>query len=217
MNEVNYYIDGTNLSTLGLRVAGSKGVIDAPKIKKPYSVNVDYLHGEYVDLSEIRYEPKQITLECFIKASSNVNLVTKLNSLKELLLTAGLKRLLIQIDEQRGYPLLYDVYCKEGIEITKRWRESGEVVGSFPIKLVEPEPYKQVLQFTGSSLQLNLNNTFVNISWGDGTYSRGISNMFAPHTYAQSGTYYPIITGTDIRNLNILSYGGATVLWETLL
>lgn len=214
MTEIKYYIDGTDLSTLGLRVSGSRGVIDAPKFKKPYSVNAEFLHGEYVDLSEIYYEPKSITLESFLSASSNAGLISSLNSLKELLYTPGLKRLMIVADPDK--PLVYDIYCKDGFEIDKKWRTSGEVAGKLSLKLTEPEPFKQVLKYTGSGLQLGLNNTLVNVSWGDGTFSRAIESMSAPHVFSTSGTYYVIITGTNIRTLNITT-GGATVLWQILL
>ncbi|WGU70641.1 hypothetical protein QIU18_00335 [Capnocytophaga canimorsus] len=38
--------------------------------------------------------------------------------------------------------MVYEVYCKDAIEITKKWNDST-MVGTFDLKLIEPEPIKK--------------------------------------------------------------------------
>lgn len=218
MERITYLLDRENLRTVYYtEVLSSSGLISAPKLKKPFSVNVPCTHGELVDLSGVYYEPRQITLDCVIQADSNINLVSYFNALKTKMLSAGMKQLVVIVDSASLYPIPYQVYLDDGFEVDKRWRLSGNVAGSFRMKLIEPNPYKIVLKYTGSSLTINFNNPpVITVYWGDGTEDHYVEGTTYTHTYSASGTYYIVIVG-DIDNLNILSYGGATLVWSKLL
>lgn len=219
---LTYRIDNVDIyASYGIIVTGSTGVIDAPKMKKPFGVNVSNSHGEQVDLTERFFEPKEITFRCAITANSNYELTTEMQSFKSMLLATGKRTLSIDIGT---YPLIFIVYCSNGIEIDKIWRESGKVHGTFTLKLVEPEPYKIVLRSIVPSGGYNL--VFgasvvnpINIYWGDGTAELGYIGNSITKSFPTAGTYYTVITGyiDSLTSLEFMISEGTTIIWNKLL
>ena len=80
MAAIKYYLDGVDFSTYSVCVSESDGVLDIPARKKPFSQSWDDEHGEVVDLRKKYYEPREITLNCFIEANGEIDFVTKLNT-----------------------------------------------------------------------------------------------------------------------------------------
>lgn len=219
--EIKYYINGTNLkTTYGVNVSGSNGVIDSPKLKEPFSVNIPNQHGEVVDLTAVYYEPKTIELECFVAEASNLALAEKINTLRAFFKSVNLHRLMITIEDTVTKPLVYEVYLKDEIQVNKTWRANGMVVGSFTLKFIEPIPYKKVLYFnaTGSPTSITLAMAItksIQIHWGDGNVDYYVTSS-ATHEYSVKGKYYIIIVG-DIDDFTISDLGGSTVVWERFI
>ena len=77
------------------------------------------------------------------------------------------------------------------------------MVGTFKLKLIEPQPVKRVLKHIRISeatktCSINIStHKLVNIFWGDGSVDEDISgsNIAISHKYKENGEYFPVITG----------------------
>ena len=117
--------------------------------------------------------------------------------------------------------MIYEVYCKDAIEIQKEWSDEL-MVGTFKLKLIEPEPVKRVLKhirISDSTKTCTITLTshkLVNIYWGDGQVDYDISgeNRTITHDFAQNGDFFPVITGCieEITDFNT----NAIVVWERI-
>lgn len=216
---VTYYLDGVDLATYGVRVSGSKGLFCRPKLKEPVKVKWPTYNGEAVDLRKRYYDSRDIELDCFIVASSDVEFISKANTFISLFDKSGTIRLSVVVDGSE--PIIYEVYSAEGIDINKEWRSSN-MVGTFTLKLNEPEPLKKVLKYTRTSVAnktVSITVTsakLLNIYWGDGTHTYDVSGtaLVVTHDYAANGTFYPVITG-NIDEITSLTTTG-TVVWSKL-
>ncbi len=195
----SYTIDGVDFKDYGVYVSDSEGVVSRPKLKEPLSLSWDNYHGVVVDLNHKFYEQREITLSCFIKANSKSEFAMKVAKFEQLFDAQGTQRLVIDIHPTK--PLIYEVYCKDEIAISKKWNDNL-MVGTFKLKLIEPEPVKRILKHirTGESTKtcsITLKTTkLVNIYWGDGTVDYDVSgDITKTHDYTENGDYYPVITG----------------------
>ena len=195
-----YLLDGIDFKEYGVYVSESEGVVNRPKLKNPASASWDNYHGESVDLQHKFYEPREITLSCFIKANSKTDFITKMFTFAQQFDRKGTNRLVIDVHPVK--PLIYEVYCKDEIAVSKKWNDDL-MVGTFKLKLIEPEPVKRILKHTRVSEATKTctitltTQKLVNIYWGDGLIDYDISgeNLTITHNYAQSGDYFPVITG----------------------
>lgn len=214
-----YLLDGVDFKTYGVYVSGSDGIMNRPKMKAPASLNWDNYHGESVDLSHKFYESREITLSCFIKAESKMNFIKKIAAFEQQFDKMGTNRLTIDVHPVK--PLIYEVYCKDAIEISKEWSDEL-MVGTFKLKLIEPEPVKRILKHirVGESTKtctITLTSTkYVNIYWGDGSVDYDISGdaVEITHDYSTNGDYFPVITGCidEISSFDT----NAIVVWERI-
>ncbi|GHT09176.1 hypothetical protein FACS189426_06780 [Bacteroidia bacterium] len=214
-----YLLDGVNFKEYGVYVSGSDGVVNRPKLKAMASLSWDNYHGESVDLNHKFYEPREITLSCFVKAKDKNDFITKVSEFEQLFDKKGTQRLTIDVHPIK--PLIYEVYCKDEIAIAKTWNDSL-MVGTFKLKLIEPEPVKRVLKhmrvgestktctITISTLKL------VNIYWGDGTIDYDVSgnNFTITHDYDTNGDYFPVIAGC-IDEIDSMSTN-AIIVWNKI-
>lgn len=218
-NRVIYTIDGIDFRDYGVYVSGSKGVVNRPKLKRMASTSWDDYHGESVGLQNKFYEHREIVLSCFIKAESKSDFIEQLTKFERLFDKLGTQRLVINANPEK--PLIYEVYCKDEINVTKKW-SNGVMVGTFDLKLIEPEPVKRVLKYsrTGESdrtctIKLSTRK-LVNIYWGDGSVNYDISgnDVKVVHDYEKNGDYYIVVTGCidEITKLETT----ATVIWNRL-
>ena len=67
----------------------------------------------------------------------------KLSRFEQLFDEQGTQRLMIDVHPTK--PLLYEVYCKDEISVAKKWSDEL-MVGTFKLKLFEPEPVKRILK-----------------------------------------------------------------------
>lgn len=214
-----YTLDGVDFKEYGVFVSGSDGVVNRPKLKGMASVSWVNYHGESVDLMHKFYEPREITLSCFIKANSKNDFITMISRFEQLFDAPGTNRLVIDVHPIK--PLIYEVYCKDEITVSKQWNDEL-MVGTFKIKLIEPEPVKRILKHIRVSeatktCNITLTTTkLVNIYWGDGSIDYDVSgeNITVSHVYTQNGDYFPVITGC-IDEISSFSTN-AIVVWNKL-
>jgi hypothetical protein len=142
---VNYYINGTTFSSMGVYVIQSNGIVNALKMKEPTKVNWPDHHGEIVDLAAPRYEAREISLECLLKADTSTQFIAAMQTFLAAFQTPGLKELIIEVDDGVATykPLIYYVYLEDLPEVTKTWSDLN-MFGIFTLKLREPEPVKRV-------------------------------------------------------------------------
>lgn len=217
-----YKIDGVDFTNYNVYVSSSDGLLSRPKPKKNVSVDWPDYNGTVVDLSKKLYEPREIELKCFIKADSQSEFVAKCNTFLALFDKTGTRRLEVFIDnETTPKPLLFEVYSTDSIDVSKKW-SATTMVGTFTLKLSEPEPIKKVLKYTRTgTADKTVSVTFtsaklLNVYWGDGshTYDASGTAQTITHDYTVNGTYYIVVTG-NIDEITSLTTTGV-VVWNKL-
>ena len=198
-----YTIDGVDLRDYGVFVSNSDGIINRPARKTPYSVNFDNYHGEMVDLSHNYVTTRTITLSCFVKAENKIDFINRITEFERLFDKPGTRRLVLDVHPVK--PLIYEVYLKDPIEIKKTWSDEL-MVGTFTLKLVEPEPVKRILKHimvserTARCTITMKCAKYCNVYWGDGSVDYDVAGdsgqaVTISHDYAKDGDYFPVITG----------------------
>ncbi len=214
-----YKVDGRDFKEFGVYVSSSDGLLNRPKLKEPMSVNWDNYHGQSVDLAHKYYDTREITLSCFCKAESKMDFIKKINDFQRLFDKRGTNRLVVDVHPVK--PLIYEVYSTDSIEVEKVWNDYL-MVGTFKLKLKEPEPVKKVLKHirVGESTKTctitMTTNKYVNIYWGDGSVDYDVAgkDLEISHDYAENGDYFPVITGCidEIESLTT----NAIIVWERI-
>lgn len=214
-----YKVDGRDFKDFGVYVSASDGLLSRPKVKDPMTVNWDNYHGESVDLAHKYIEPRDITLSCFIKAENRIDFIKKVNEFQHLWDKHGTNRLLVDVHPVK--PLIYEVYAKDSIEVEKTWNDAL-MVGTFKLKLREPEPVKRVLKHirvgeSTKTCEITITTTkYVNIYWGDGSVDYDVAgkDLAVSHDYAENGDYFPVITGCidEIESFTT----NAIIVWERI-
>ena len=121
-------------------------------------------------------------------------------------------------------PLVFEVYCEDGVAPSKRWHDD-KMIGTFALKLKEPDPVKRVVRhqrLNASNAELTIelkSDKMVNIYWGDGTVSEDIygdctGKNALKHTYAENGIYYAIVGGV-IEEITDFDTNGI-IVWNKL-
>lgn len=204
MGEVRYSINGKYFKDYGIYVSSSLGLLDALKRKPIKTYDWPEYHGESLDLSNPKFEAREIVLNCFVKGD---NYQEMFDNFRNVVLSefqkSGTQRLLV---EPFGYKALpYEVYMIDEVKIAKEFSESISI-GVFSIKLIEPNPIKKVLYLTENTLNLSYNSSketeifFVN---GEKTTAKGNVSL-SGKTLANR-----VVSGYDFhgRNLALNSKG----------
>ncbi|KWW31666.1 MAG: Phage tail protein [bacterium P3] len=74
-------------------------------------------------------------------ADRKTDFIQKWNEFLSIFDSDGTQRLMV--DVQPTKPLVYEVYLEDEMDAEKRWSDSA-MVGTFTIKLKEPDPVKRV-------------------------------------------------------------------------
>jgi hypothetical protein len=207
LETVQYLIDGIDFKDFGVYVSDSEGVVNRPKLKQQEAQSWDDYHGTTIDLEHKFYEPREITLSCFIRANDRYDFANKLLIFEEIFNRKGTQRL--TINALPAKPLIYEIYCKDEITVSKKWNNSL-MVGTFKLKLIESEPVKRLLKHIYSnenqkaSIVVVSSEKLFNIYWGDGKADFDLhgTEKTMIHDYEQQGEYYPLITG-DIDKITL--------------
>lgn len=217
--QLAYSIEGTDFKAWDIYVSESNGLLDRPKMKAPLSIDWPDYHGEIIDLQNKRFEAREISLSCFMKATGKVDFVTKLNDFLDVFSKDGTQRLMVDIHPTK--PLVYEVYNESGVSIAKRWNDDL-MVGTFTLKLKEPNPVKRVVRHQRIStatktLTITLtSDKAVTIFWGDGTKTEDVygTNKTVSHEYTTEGIYYAVVAGV-IEDITNFSTNGI-IVWNKL-
>lgn len=211
-------IDNVDLREMGIYVSASDGILNRPKLKTPASVSWDNYHGAAVDLMHKFVEQREITLSCFCKAANKIEFIKRITEFQQMFDKKGSNRLVFDIHPTK--PLIYEVYCSDTIEVVKEWSDSL-MVGTFKLKLIEPEPVKRMLKHirinaSTKTCRIEINTPkYVNIYWGDGHVDYDIvGNTVVTHDYTEDGDYYPLITG-DIDAIQDFTTN-AIIVWPKI-
>ena len=154
---VTYSIDGHDFKDYGVGISASKGLTDLPKQKTPLSVDWSDRDGKYIDLSHRTYQQREITLECFMSANGYGDFIAKCDSFLALFMGAGLHYLQVSLSETDNQNqavtsyLHYMMYQDGGVALNKSWHEK-HMIGTFTLKLIEPEPHKEVVYLNDSNI-----------------------------------------------------------------
>ncbi|CAG5072861.1 hypothetical protein DYBT9623_04401 [Dyadobacter sp. CECT 9623] len=214
LEPVEFHINNINFQSLGVIVEHLDSILEMPDRKDPLTVDWEDYHGEVVDLMKPVFGPREIELRCWMKAATQDELVSKWLQLRQIFESAGTQRL--QIDAG-AKPLLFDVYHRERLQPSNKWRNSGPYFIRFTLKLREPEPVKRVLKVSGSSVSITLTSRkLLSISWGDGqktmnVYGNGVN---VSHNYAGGGDKYVVISG-NIEDITGFSTD-AVIVWTKI-
>lgn len=213
MSEVIYSINGIPFSSYNVFVSESGGLMDALKRKPVKTYDWHEYHGQSIDLSNPKFEAREITLSCFVVGE---NFEDMFFNFKSLIISEFQKpktqRLMV---EPFGYnPLIYQVYMVDGVELQKTFRD-GQMVGIFQLKLIEPNPIKKVLRLLDDTLELSYDSSKeTEIFYGNGTSETVKGNAsISKHFNLGNGSYVVIAGDIDeIYNFNT----NAEVIWEKL-
>ena len=211
VKQLTYYINGLSLiPTWGIHVQSSEGILQRPKMKTPFKQDWADLHGEVVDLSNKRFQSREITLKCWLPANGKIDFVNKWNDFVKQFEGHDTVRLMIDIHPTK--PLVYEVYLEDSLDVSKKWNDNL-MVGTFTLKLKEPDPVKRVVRFRTDSradhyIKLK-SDTMLTIAWGDGTFTHNVwgdhtsDDKKLTHTYStDQNVYYAIVSGVieDVEN-----------------
>lgn len=213
MAEVRYSLNGKYFKSYGVIVSESKGLADVLKRKKVNTYDWAEYHGISVDLSSPKFEAREIELRCFIMGDNWQQLFDNFNAMiRDEFAKPGTQRLLI---EPLGHKeLVYDVYMQDGVSVDKTFA-NGQMIATFSLKLIEPNPVKMVLRFSGTSLNLSYNSPYqTEIIYGTGLKETGKGNVSFTGKTLPAGIKYIVIAG-NIENITGLTTN-ATVLWQRL-
>ena len=186
----SYTLDGVDFREYGVFVSDSDGILNRPKLKQLASVSWDNYHGEDVDLNHKYYEAREITLSCFIKVQTKNDFIVQMSRFEQQFDKRGLHRLVIDVHPIK--PLIYEVYCKDEISVSKKWNDEL-MVGTVKRVL----KHIRISEAT-KTCSINIStHKLVNIFWGDGSVDEDISgsNIAVSHKYKENGEYFPVITG----------------------
>lgn len=212
MGEVKYSINGKYFKDYGIYVSSSLGLLDALKRKPIKTYDWPEYHGESLDLSNPKFEAREIVLNCFVKGN---NYQEMFDNFRNVVLSefqkSGTQRLLV---EPFGYKALpFEVYMIDDVKIIKEFSESTSI-GVFSIKLIEPNPIKKVLYLTENTLNLSYNSSKeTEIFYGDGTKDIVKTNASIVGKSVTPNRY--LIIAGDIDNIENFNTN-ASVIWEKL-
>lgn len=214
LEPVNIYYDSVNFSDLGVIVEKIDGPLDMPAKKDPLKVNWKDYHGEVIDLVKPVLDIRYIELKCWIKAHTQDELTSKVETLKSYLQQPGTQRLMLETGTK---PLVYEVYHPGDLKVENKWRNAGPYFARFTLKFQEPEPVKRVLKVTGSSCSITLTSSkILSVYWGDGNRTMNVRGTAVTlnHTYSGAGPFYVIIAG-NIEEVTAFSTDAA-IVWNKI-
>ena len=225
MSRIVYKLNGYNLNTLGIIVKSADGLLDMPDLKKRKECDWADMHGKIIDTARPYFDTRKITLDCAwpIAANGSYNIQTAEQKIREDLLALGaLVRLEVEFDSSiLAKPLIFNVIQDKGITFGRKYSGS-DVLLTFKIQLIEPQPCKMVLESkysrnnnTRTTTSVAITSTAMfDVDWGDGTTTFDVKTSEAvTHTYSGQGTYYVIISGDVAAITSLTKSSDLDTLW----
>jgi hypothetical protein len=210
---VLYTLNDVPFLDYNVYVSESKGVVDGLEMKTPTTVDWAASHGLQVDLARPRFNSREIELSCFMQADGMIDFTMKLDGFLKQFVRPGLHRLRIGIDERK--PLVYELYCPNVVAVDKKWN-ALDMIGTFKLNLVDPEPIRRVLRFKGATVTVSFkSNDVFNIFWGDGANEIDVESGTFTHTYSNTTKFHEIIIAGEIDNITDFKTN-AVLIWSRL-
>lgn len=212
MNEVRYSVNGKVFKDYKVLVSSSDGIGDGLKRKKINTYDWAEYNGSSPDLSNPKFEAREIILKGFVIGVNWDQMILNFNTILTEFQKAGTQRLMIEPFAMKA--LVYEVYMSDSTPLNKAFRD-GKMVGTFTLKLTEPNPIKKVLYLAGTTLNLSYTSpNETEIFYGNGTKDTVKSNASISGKILPTGNKYIIIAGNinEITNLTT----NAVVLWGQL-
>lgn len=217
---VIYEIDGRDLREYGVHVSRSSGIIGRPNIKARRSVSYADEDGEYVDLKTVRYEKRDITLECFMEGNRE-NITERYNNFLSVLRAPGTRRVKV-MTSNGSKPLVFEVYLNENTYATPDWRYANSVM-TFSVKLTEAKPIKRVYRrnvtASGASLTMQITtDRIIDIHWGDQQHTLDVvGTQTLTHTYdGDTGNVLIVLSG-GVDGISDISFDhSCDLIWDII-
>ena len=208
--DVNYYIDGSNFNTFNVWVSASNGITALPAIKEPLAYDWGNVDGVDYFSDGVRYKEREITLKCFVVGSNYAEMIQNALAFFGMFAKSGTRRLKLTVGSKI---LVYQVISRDAITLTPDFSSENPCVGTFTLKLLEPEPVKRVLA-GGGTVRIK-SKTPVNIYWGDGSHTYDVSGGDKQATVSGGGGGETIITGepNDFSDF----YSSSSIIWSRLV
>lgn len=167
MNEVRYSVNGKYFKDFGTYISSSEGLFDALKRKPVNTYDWAEYHGSSPDLDNPRFEQREITLKGFVTGSNWEVMKSNFDAIVSEFQKAGTQRLLIEPFGLK--PLPYEVCMIDEVRLQKEFK-NGKMVGTFTLKLIEPNPIKIVYTTDADLIDLSFLSKYESeVFWGDGT------------------------------------------------
>lgn len=212
-DSISYYLEGVLFSRYGVYVQASSGITTIPQIKDPLTYNWGTANGLDYHQDGVRYKERTIQLKCLVEADTFPDLLNKTLAFFSLLIRNRTLRLRIAAGDKN---LVYEVICKDEVRLVPDFSHQNKCVGTFTLRLVEPEPVKRVLYGNGTCTITIKSPSPVNIYWGDGTHTFDVSGNDVSQTVSHSvSSDYVIITGEPNDFTSFTS--NFTTIWSRLL
>lgn len=212
MSEVRYSVNGKLFKDNNVLISSSDGIGDGLKRKSVNTYDWAEYHGTTPDLSNPKFEAREITLKGFVVGSNWEQMKSNFDAIVGEFQKAGTQRLLIEPFGLKALP--YEVYCEDATPLNKTFRQ-GKMVGIFALKLIEPNPIKIVLMLTGPLLNLAFDSKLeTEIFYGNGTKDLVYTDAAIVGKPMPAGVNYIVIAGNIEQITNITT--NATILWHRL-
>ena len=177
MSEVRYSVNGKYFKDFGIYISSSDGLFDALKRKKVNTYDWAEYHGSSPDLSNPKFEQREISLKGFVTGANWEEMKSNFDAIISEFQKAGTQRLLIEPFGLK--PLPYEVCMIDDVNLNKTFKD-GKMVGVFTLKLIEPNPLKIVLYTNESTLNLSYNSPQeTEIFYGNGQKDTAKGNVSA--------------------------------------
>jgi len=213
MAALKFYIDNIALTDYGVRVSKVAGIIGLLKPKQRNTEEWTGHHGKMYDTSKPVYEERDITLDCWVTATSKFDLIEKLKQFTEAFNKDGFIQLKVNIDIENY--LLYNVLVFNVVNTSESdysvSYNTQKQIGTFQLKFVEPEPVKKVIRATQANTTISFDSTkAVNIHWGDGHSDYDLVGTGIEVSRAVPYDTYISITG-DVDVISNFATNGAII------
>lgn len=147
-----YSINGKDFKDYGVYVSESNGLIGGLKPKQRKSHDWSEYHGKVIDVSPVKYEEREIELQCWMKSNNWFDLKKNFDEIFSEFDKGGLVRLVVDFEKT----LVFDVYLSEQIAIKNRM-VNQENIATFTLKVKEPNPIKKVIKVTSANFNVSFN------------------------------------------------------------
>lgn len=175
MNEVRYSVNSKYFKDFGVFISGSDGLGDSLKRKPVNTYDWAEYHGSSPDLSNPKFEQREITLKGFVVGNNWDIMMANFNTIIGEFQKAGTQRLLIEPFSMKPRP--YEVCMIDEVRLLKEFKK-GKMVGTFALKLIEPNPIKKVYSTDLDIINISyFSSSETEIFWGDGTKNTFSGNV----------------------------------------